>query len=103
MNLFNVFKKTPPVDPAEQCSKCRKAVGNVSMREHMLRLYGNEPSKVQLIATGQIEDPQNMIMAEAVGAAGFICQQCRKKYCAQCGGGMNFICCGTKLYIGTHY
>jgi len=98
------FKKTPPVDPAEQCVRCRKAVGNTIMRESILTRYGKNPKELLLIATGQIpDDPHNMIQAEAVGAGGFVCQKCHKKYCAECGGRMNFSCCGSRMFIGTNY
>jgi hypothetical protein len=91
-------------DPADQCSKCRKSVmTSTFMREMMLERYKDKPDEIRLIASGQIDDPQNMIKAEAVGAGGFVCHMCGKKYCARCGNGMNFTCCGFKLSISTHY
>lgn len=101
---MNLFKKSPPVAPEDQCSKCRKSVlVNIIMREGMLRKYKDKPREISLIASGEIDDPQNMIKAEAVGAGGFVCQSCRRKYCGQCGASLNFTCCGGKLFIGTHY
>jgi hypothetical protein len=99
----SLFKKSLPVDPADQCTKCRKPVGNTFMRESILRRYGKNPEELLLIATGQIEDPDNMVKAEAIGAGGFVCRKCHKKYCAECGGRMIFACCGARMFIGTHY
>jgi len=101
---MSLFKKSEPVDPADQCSKCRKSVMmNSIMREMMLKRYKDKPREIALIASGKIEDPQNMIKAEAVGAGGFVCQSCGRRYCGQCGTRTNFNCCGQKLFIGTHY
>jgi len=93
------------VDSTDQCAKCRKPVGNKFFQDQMLRRYGNNPEQWPLIATSMIfqDDPHRMQQAEALGAGGFNCSKCQKKYCGECGGRMDFVCCATRLWIGTHY
>ena len=98
MGLFSK-KKTEDIDPAEQCSKCRKAVGVKMMQDDMLRKYGKNPKDILLIATGMTLQEDGM----AVGAGGFACIKCHKKYCMECGQRLNFACCGQKMWVGTHY
>jgi hypothetical protein len=96
---MGLFGKSEKIDPAEQCTKCGKAVGDKLMQGSMLRKYGKNPDKLLLIATGMTvhQDPL------AIGAGGFVCSKCHKKYCGNCGERLEFICCGEKVWIGTHY
>jgi hypothetical protein len=97
-----VFPKKTASDQtrlAAQCTTCRKAIGVTLMQDLMLKKYGNNPKEILVIRTGLLKDDQEI----AIGAGGFICQECGKKYCVECSGPMNFRCCGTKMFIGTHY
>ena len=97
--LKRLFGKSdnPGVEPAEQCAKCRQAVGMKGSQQAVLDQYGMNPDELLLIATGQIPSP------EVINAGGLVCQNCHKKYCPPCAERMKLTCCGARMWIGTHY